>query len=264
MFSSLDDTRTNRLATSARGVTNRKAHPMTDNEIATNFYKLPEVPVNPYDELLLWHALHRLEVAYWYDVDFDEGRTAHEFFTPDGVKIVGHNRFEGREEIRAFYKWRARRKLATAASQLGISGVRAVRHLITNLYVASSSERCATARGIVIFYGGKSKLQSSSPMVADLINECVLNEDNVWRFKSHTLRPIFMSYETPPAMEIDPNFLRLGVEHTHINLNEHAHRREFIRGRIMAKNEKMSRQISRYSPKPRDSIFCFLDDRTEE
>ena len=208
MFSSLDDTRTNRLATSARGVTNRKAHPMTDNEIATNFYKLPEVPVNPYDELLLWHALHRLEVTYWHDVDFNEGRTAHEFFTPDGVKIVGHNRFEGRERIRAFYEWRGRQNGATAAQQLGIMGVRAVRHLITNLQVASSGERSATVRGIVVFYGGKSKRQSNPPMVADLINECVLNEDNLWRFKSHTIRPVFMSNETPRSMQIHPNFLK--------------------------------------------------------
>jgi hypothetical protein len=71
---------------------------------------LTEVPANTHDELLLWHALHRLEATYWYDVDFNEGHTAHEFLTPDGVKMVGHNRF----------------------------------------------------------------------------NECVLNEDNVWRFKSHT------------------------------------------------------------------------------
>ena len=45
-------------------------------------------------------------------------------------------------------------------------------------------------------------------MVADLINECVSNKDNVWRFKSHTLRPVFMSNETPPSMQIDPNFLK--------------------------------------------------------
>jgi hypothetical protein len=83
-----------------------------------------------------------------------------------------------------------------------------VRHLITNLYVASSSERCATVLGIVIFYGGKSKRQSNPPMVADLSNECVLNEDNLWRFKSHTLRPVFMSNETPQSMQIDPNFLK--------------------------------------------------------
>jgi hypothetical protein len=160
------------------------------NEIATNFHKLPEVPANTHDELLLWHALHRLEVTYWYDVDFNEGRTAHELFTPDGVKMVGDNRFEGREEIRAFYEWRARQNVATAARKLGISGVRAVRHLIANLYVASSSERRATVRGIVIFYGGKSKLQSNRPTVPDFINECVLNKDNVWRSKSHTIHEL--------------------------------------------------------------------------
>jgi hypothetical protein len=181
---------------------------MTDNEIATNSRELPEVPMNTHDELLLWHALHRLEVTYWYDVDVNEGRIAHEFFTPDGVKVVGPNRFEGREQIRAFYEWRARQSGTEAVRKLGISGVKAVRHLVTNLYVASSSERCATVLGIVIFYGGKSKGQSNSPMVADLINECVLNKDNVWRFKSHTLRPVFMSIESPLSMKIDPNFLK--------------------------------------------------------
>jgi hypothetical protein len=181
---------------------------MTDNEIATNFHELPEVSVNARDELVLWHALHRLEVTYWYDVDANEGRNAHEFFTPDGVKVVGHNRFEGREQIRAFYEWRARQNGTKVVSQLGISGVRAVRHLVTNLYVASSSERCATVLGMIIFYGGPSKRQSNPPMVANLINECVLNQDNLWRFKSHTLRPVFMSKATPPSMLIDPNFLK--------------------------------------------------------
>jgi hypothetical protein len=92
--------------------------------------------------------------------------------------------------------------------QLGISGVRAVRHLVINLYVASSSERCATVRGIVIFYGGPSKQQSNPPMVADLINECVLDKDNVWRFKSHTLRPVFMGKVAPGELMVNPSFLK--------------------------------------------------------
>jgi hypothetical protein len=187
---------------------------MTDSEIATNSSKLPEVAMNPHDEVLLWHALHRLEVAYWYDVDVNDGRTAHEFFTPDGVKMVGHNRFEGREQIRAFYEWRARQNGPSVVRQMGISGVRAVRHLVTNLYVASGSERCATVRGIVVFYGGPSKRESNPPMVADLNNECVLDKDDVWRFKSHTLRPVFMSKATPPEMQIDPDFLKHSPHYT--------------------------------------------------
>jgi hypothetical protein len=108
---------------------------------------LPEVPMNTHDELLLWRALHRLEGTYWYDVDVNDGAHPHEFFTPDGVKMVGHNRFEGREQIRAFYEWRARQSAKEAVRRLGISGVRAVRHLITNLFIASSSERRATVLG---------------------------------------------------------------------------------------------------------------------
>jgi hypothetical protein len=69
----------------------------------------------------------------------------------------------------------------------------------------------ATVLGIVSFYGGvtyPSKRQSPPPMtVADLINECVLSNDDAWRFKSHTRRPVFMSNETPPPMVTNPLFL---------------------------------------------------------
>jgi SnoaL-like domain len=177
---------------------------MTDSEIAAN----REVSVDTHDEFRLWHALHRLQVTYWYDVDVNEGRAAHEFFTADGVKMVGHHQFEGREQIRAFYEWRALQSPTQAVSQLGISGLRAVRHLVTNLCVASSSEGCATVLGIVIFYGGPSKQQSNPPMVADLVNECVLDNENVWRFKSHSLSPVFMGKVAPGELMIDPSFLK--------------------------------------------------------
>ena len=36
---------------------------MTDNEVATEVHEPPAVPMNPHDELLLWHALQRREVT---------------------------------------------------------------------------------------------------------------------------------------------------------------------------------------------------------
>jgi hypothetical protein len=157
--------------------------------------------MNTHDDFILWHALHRLEVTYWYDVDSNGGRSAHEFFAPDGVMVVGHNRFEGREKIREYYEWRARHIVG------GTGGTMAMRHLVTNLFIASSNECCATVRGIVSFYGGAvqpSKRQSKPPMlVGDLANECVLSQDDMWRFKSHILRPVFLSQDTPPSMAID-------------------------------------------------------------
>ena len=103
--------------------------------------------MNSSREFLLWHAIYDLEARYWHDVDFNGGRKAHEFFLPDGVMVVGHNRFQGREKIREFYAWRER-QAATA-----ISSVKTTRHLINNLFVESSDEPRAKVLGIVSFYG---------------------------------------------------------------------------------------------------------------
>lgn len=44
--------------------------------------------------------------------------------------------------------------------------------------------------------------QSKPPMlIADLINECILDEHDRWQFKSHALQPIFMSRRA--AVECD-------------------------------------------------------------
>ena len=42
-----------------------------------------------HDALRHWHELHDLEARYWYDVDLNGGRNAHEFFLPDGLMVVG-------------------------------------------------------------------------------------------------------------------------------------------------------------------------------
>ena len=154
-----------------------------------------------HDEVDLWHALYDLEARYWHDVDCNNGRNAHEFYLPDGVLVVGHNRFQGRDKIREFYAWRERQ------ASTAISSVKTTRHLISNLFVASSEGRRAKVLGIVSFYGAAVRPpapQSKPPMLmADLINECVLGDDKRWQFQSHTLEPVFMSHEAPPSIAID-------------------------------------------------------------
>ena len=157
--------------------------------------------MNAPDEASLWHALYCLEAKYWHEVDCNCGRKAHEFYLPDGVMVVGHNRFEGRDKIKEFYEWRLRQ--ATTA----ISSVKTTRHLISNLFVESSDDGQARVLGIVSFYGAAARapaLQSKPPMlVADFVNECLRDADNRWQFKSRTLHPVFMSHETPPSIAID-------------------------------------------------------------
>jgi len=55
------------------------------------------------DDLTLWYALNRLMVNYWAEVDDNGGRQVHELYLPDALYAVGDNRFEGQENIRAFY-----------------------------------------------------------------------------------------------------------------------------------------------------------------
>src|SRR5205807_5731208 len=95
-----------------------------------------------HDQLLLWHALYELEARYWHEVDFNGGRNAHEFYQPDGLMVVGHNRFEGREKIREFYQWRERQTVNA------VSSVKTMRHLISNFYVESADERRARVLGV--------------------------------------------------------------------------------------------------------------------
>jgi hypothetical protein len=154
-----------------------------------------------HEDFSLWHALYQLEARYWHEVDFNGGQEAHEFFTPDGVMVVGDNEFRGREKIKEFYAWRARQ---TASS---VRTAKTMRHLINNLYVESSSENAATAIGIITFYGGSpfpAARQTKPPMlIADLANRCMLGDDGAWRFQSHALKPVFMSPDVPLSIAID-------------------------------------------------------------
>ena len=123
--------------------------------------------MNVPDEVDLWHTLYRLEARYWHEVDCNGGRKAHEFYLPDGVLVVGHNRFQGREKIREFYAWRERHCTTV------ISSVKTTRHLINNLIVDATTEGRARVLGVVSFYGSAARppaQQSKPPMlIADAL-----------------------------------------------------------------------------------------------
>jgi hypothetical protein len=133
-------------------------------------------------------------------IDSNGGRNAHEFYVPDGLLVVGHNRFQGQDKIREFYAW-CEHHCTTMGSSL-----KTIRHLISNLFIGSSDGRSAKVLGIVSLYGAAARppAQSKSPLlVADLTNECVLDDTGGWHFKSHMLHPVFMSHEAPPSIAID-------------------------------------------------------------
>jgi hypothetical protein len=68
------------------------------------------------DDAALWYALNRLMTNYWTDVDHNGGSRAREFYLPDALYAVSHNRFEGVEKIRAFYARRRPRGNTTSVT----------------------------------------------------------------------------------------------------------------------------------------------------
>jgi len=155
----------------------------------------------PDGDFELWHALYTLEVRYWYDVDFNDGRNAHLFYLTDCAFAVGENEFRGQDRIREFYAWRQARGTATVRS------IRSTRHLVSNLLVEASGPQEAKATGVISFYEapGRAPVMESKPpiLMADLESHCVLQDDQTWRFKSHVLRPVFMGDDVPLSLAFD-------------------------------------------------------------
>jgi SnoaL-like protein len=152
------------------------------------------------DDPALWYALNRLITNYWADVDVNGGSQAHEFYLPEALYAVGNNRFEGVDKIRTFYD---RRRQA---------GTTTTRHLVGNLRVFRDDARCARMIGVMSLYraDGRPPMEMVRPpaMIADFEAQCVLGDDGLWRFQSHTLRPIFVGRDHPFSLTIDPERLR--------------------------------------------------------
>jgi len=151
------------------------------------------------DDVALWYALYRLTTNYWFEVDYNGGADAHDFYVADGLFSVGDNRFEGQDKIRAYYAWRQRRGFITA------------RHLVNNLRVLPTGEDHVRLVGVLSLYraDGRPPFQGERPpmLVADIEAECVRGEDQRWRYQSHLLRPLFVGRDIPHSISIDPQFL---------------------------------------------------------
>lgn len=147
----------------------------------------------------LWHALNSLETGYWYEVDFNGGVDAHEYYVADGLFAVGDNRFEGHDNIRAFYAWRQRR------------GPMTTRHLISNVQVIADGEGSARIVAVLSLFraNGRPPITGAKPpcLIADIAADCVRGDDGMWRYRSHIVTPIFIGSDIPLSISIDTKIL---------------------------------------------------------
>jgi hypothetical protein len=112
--------------------------------------------------------------------------------------VIGNNRFDGKEKIRAFY---ARRRYGTVMT----------RHIVANLRVFGEDARHARMAGVMSLYraDGRSPFQGARPpaMIADFEARCVLGDDRQWRFQSHVLLPFIIGSDLPASITIRPQAL---------------------------------------------------------
>lgn len=134
------------------------------------------------DKSSILQRLTELEVEYWYDVDFNWGRTAHTHYAADGWFAIGDTRMDGPAAVAEFYKWREGR------------GVRTARHVVTNFRLDGVDGDRATLRCILLLYAADgSPVLPSLPaiMIADIVAECVRGADGRFLYRSHDLIPVF-------------------------------------------------------------------------
>jgi hypothetical protein len=134
------------------------------------------------DILALDAALSRLSADYWYDVDHNAGRNAHEFFVEqDAVYQIQDQIFAGREAIKGFYAWREGR------------GERVARHCFVNARAVFTEQGAAKMTSILLLHAadGRPILPTAAPIqIADVEDTCLF-VNGVWRYKSRRLTTLF-------------------------------------------------------------------------
>ena len=129
-------------------------------------------------------AIERLNANYWFEVDRNEGRRAHEMFVEDGCYTTSMKQRSGRTAIADFYRGRQ------------TPGPRTARHVATNMRVDVVDRDHASADWILLLYAADGlPVLASEPaiMIADVRDECVRGADGVWRYRSRTIVPVFKS-----------------------------------------------------------------------
>ncbi len=111
------------------------------------------------DRLALIQELNALAIDYWHDVDTNWGHNAPQYYTEDGVFIGSSANYEGRDKIRAFYKWREDRGARTVVhSVINFTAVfdggpdKALSHWFLMLYAADGKPILPTNPPIQIAY----------------------------------------------------------------------------------------------------------------
>jgi hypothetical protein len=141
------------------------------------------------DRLKLTQELQALVIDYWHDVDRNWGRNAPDYYTEEAKFVGSATTYEGREKIRAFYKWRENR------------GDRTVVHSVQNFQAFfDGAPDKATCHWFLMLYAadGKPVLPTHPPIqIAYMTDHLVLTAEG-WKLTYREFDPLFQG-GTPPT-----------------------------------------------------------------
>ncbi|RYY85812.1 MAG: hypothetical protein EOO24_36190, partial [Comamonadaceae bacterium] len=92
------------------------------------------------EDLRIRMAVQDRLVAYWWDVDRNNARSAPDFYTADCVYLMCGHRMDGPDAVKGYYDFRDSR------------GARLVRHVLTNVMVQVQGRDAASLHGILTVY----------------------------------------------------------------------------------------------------------------
>ena len=85
------------------------------------------------------------------------------------------------------------------------------RHLISNLQVFETDDGQARLVAALSLFraNGRPPVQVAHPLVliADVVGECVRDENGTWRYRSHVINPVFVGTDLPLGLAFDTRFL---------------------------------------------------------
>ena len=139
------------------------------------------------ERLALTQELEALTVDYWHDVDTNWGHNAPDYYAPDGIFIGHAASYKGREQIRAFYKWREDR------------GARTVVHAVHNFQAMLDAPDKATCHWFLMLYAadGVPPLHSEPPIqIAYMTDKLTRDPQEGWQLDSRQFDNWFVG-DTP-------------------------------------------------------------------
>jgi hypothetical protein len=126
---------------------------------------------------------------YWYDVDTNWGRSAHDYYTDDALFVGPEESYQGKAKIREFYQWREKR------------GARTVLHVVSNFRAVFESPTQATCSWYLSLYAadGLPILPTHAPITISMMTDkCIKGADGRWLYTYRRFVTWFQG-GTPPT-----------------------------------------------------------------